>query len=247
LETWAAYYGLAAEEIGRQGTTLFDRERLAGSGAVHLVHVGERTLAEIDPGLRPDLEYLLASSGADARLSAVLLRQAWGDRCLLSADAGHVFHLDPADWARPEAPAGVELRPLGEGDRADLDRLKADCAPDEVDDAFVETDHEIAFGCFAGSGAVCAGSGYRRNGFMDLGILTHPGHRRRGLASSVVAALSGAAIAAGWIPLYRCDQGNLASKGVAGASAFTWFFGSESLRLRPWDSGRPSGAGSIQG
>ena len=92
-----------------------------------------------------------------------------------------------------------------------LRKLKDRCQPGEVDDAYVEIDHEIACGCFEELRMVAAASGYRRNGFVDLGVLTDPSFRGRRLAPAMVAAFSRDAEAKNFIAMYRCDPTNRAS------------------------------------
>jgi len=112
------------------------------------------------------------------------------------------------------------------------------CSPDEVDEGFVEVTHEIAFGCFCGETLAAAASGYTRTGFMDIGVLTHPAHRRHGLGRAVVGALADwSSAAAGAIPQYRCRGANLASRRVAESLNFRLYSQSEAVWLEPIDPG----------
>jgi predicted GNAT family acetyltransferase len=114
--------------------------------------------------------------------------------------------------------------------------LKQACAPDDVETADVEVDHEVAFGCFAdeaeGAPLVAAATGYRLTGFMDIGVLTHPDFRRRGLGKAAVSALCAWGIAHNVIMQYRCDVDNVASHNIAQGLNFTLYFKHESIWLR---------------
>jgi len=188
-------------------------------------------MAEIDPLLSTEIRQLLANSGEATVLTSSVIRGAMPPERVLVADAGFIFHLDPVHLVprKPEAP--ITLRPLATGDQRALQALFQSCAPQEVDDAFVEVDHAIACACFEGDRMVAAGSGYRRNGFMDVGVLTHPTYRGRRLAPALVSALSRESILKDVIPQYRCDQTNAASRRVAEASGFTLFFITETLKI----------------
>ena len=54
-----------------------------------------------------------------------------------------------------------------------------------------------------------------RPGVAEAGVETHPAHRRRGLATRVVAAWAGAVRASGRLPLYSTDWSNAGSRGLA--------------------------------
>jgi GNAT superfamily N-acetyltransferase len=229
--TWAEHFGCSRDDLERAGTLIVPREHLARSGAIHIAHIRARAMGEVDPRLVAEIGHILAGAGEAAVLTAGVIRAAMPPERVLSADAGFIFHLNPGRLVPriPEAP--ITLRPLGSGDGPALQGLFRSCTPEEVDDAFVEVDHEIACACFEGDRIVAAGSGYRRNGFMDLGVLTHPSYRGRRLAAALVSALSRESILKDVIPQYRCDRTNAASRRVAEVSGFTLFFDTESLRI----------------
>ncbi len=230
-EIWAAHYGCHSQDFKRPGTVVVPRERLTNSGVIRVVHLWARACAEVDPQLRADLDHLLAQRGKGAILTAELLKACVPAKRLLSADRGFIFHLEPDHLIVrfPEPP--MTLRPLTESDQPALLKLMDRCQPGEVEDAYIEIDHEIACGCFEGLQMVAAASGYRRSGFMDLGVLTDPSFRGRRLAPAMVAALSREAVARNFIAMYRCDQANRASRRVAEASGLTQYFETESLTL----------------
>ena len=130
----------------------------------------------------------------------------------------------------PGAPP-FTLRQLTPADAAAMALLHQACPPEDVDEGYVETDHEIAAGCFAGDRLVAAASGYIRAGFMDLGVLTHPAYRRLGLGKAAVAALCEWTLAREMISQYRCNVNNLGSHGVALGLNFRFYFRQESLWL----------------
>ena len=230
--TWSSHFGCAPEDLDRAGTTLVPLERLAGSGAIHLAHLRARAFAEIDPALQGELRSAGGSGGR--RYDADRIdrpRVGPGQRELEAQDRGFIFHLDP-DRLIVHAPAPpITMRALTEADRGALQALFDRCQADEVDDAYVDAGHEIACGCFAGERMVACGSGYRRHGFIDLGVLTDPDYRGRRLAPAIVGALSQRCVDRGTLAMYRCDQTNTASRQVAEQAGFTLCFNTESLRL----------------
>ncbi len=150
----------------------------------------------------------------------------------VSVDAGLIFHLRPGDLVRPELDWQYSLQRLTSDDEPALNALRQRCTEYELDDAYVESGHEIAWGCFKALQLTAVGSGYRRNGFMDFGVLTDPEFRGQGLARHVVCALTDDTHARGLIPQYRCNRVNKASRRVAEAAGFSLYFTTESVKLK---------------
>ena len=228
---WAQHFGCPVEEFQREGTTLLPRERLQGQSMIHVVYIHRHALAEIDPGLQTRLSEALAGVGENAVLSSELLGRLWGGGRIAEVDAGLVFHLRPGKLVRPDLDLQYTLRRLTPEDAAGLEALRKRCTEAELEDAFVELNHEIGWGCFKGSQMAAVGSGYRRNGFMDFGVLTGPKFRGQGLARHVVVGLSDDTLALDLIPQYRCNRVNQPSRRVAEAAGFTLFFTTESVKL----------------
>jgi len=208
---WAEYFGADVTETERPGTSIIARDRLAGTGAVHIWNIGMRAFAEVDPELAGPLARLIAELGPDALLPARLLGDVWEP-----TGAALIFHLRPDDLIRrtPEPP--LTLRRL---------------TPEEADEGYVAADHEVAFACLDGDRAVSVVSGYRRNGFMDMGSLTHPAYRGRRLAPAALAAACDVTFEIGMIPQYRCDALNIASRRVAEVAGFTACFTNEAISV----------------
>jgi GNAT superfamily N-acetyltransferase len=231
-QLWAAHFGCPAERLEQPGTTILPEPKYAGDNLAALWQIGARTFAQVDPQLADAVQRITDGLPAGTGLTADDLARAWGAAAIQSRDAGIVNYLFPPDlsaWA-PRSPYTV--RALTLADDGGMQDLHAACAPAEVDDGYVEVNHEIAFGCFADGALVAASSGYRRTGFMDIGVLTHPAHRRRGLGKAVVGALCAWSIARNVINQYRCNADNLGSRTIALGLGFRQFLTSESLRLR---------------
>jgi predicted GNAT family acetyltransferase len=94
-----------------------------------------------------------------------------------------------------------------------------------MDDAFVELGHWLVMGTFADGRLVCAASMYPWRGthLADVGVITLPGYRGRGLGRRTVRALSARALAEGYEPQYRCQLDNMPSAALARAAGFAQF------------------------
>jgi RimJ/RimL family protein N-acetyltransferase len=229
---WAAHFGCEPPEFDREGTSLRLRDHLRGENLIHIVYIRKRALAEIDPPLESTLQTVLANLGPNPVLSSELLQRALGTERIADVDAGLIFHLRPGELVRPELDWQFALHRLTSDDEQALNALRQRCTEYEIEDAYVEIEHEIAWGCFKGLQLAAVGSAYRRNGFMDFGVLTDPEFRGQGLARHVVCALVDDTQQRGLIPQYRCNRVNKSSRRVAEASGFTLYYTTESVKLR---------------
>jgi len=230
---WSSHFGCAPEDLQRAGTTLVPRDRLAGSGAIHIAHLRAHAFIEIDPALETELTGLLHRLGREASLTAANLSASLPAERVRTSDRGFIFHLE-ADRLNVRAPAApISMRALTGADQPALQSLFGRCEADEVDDAYVEVGHEVACGCFVGERMVACGSGYRRHGFMDLGVLTDPAFRGRRLAPAIVSDMARRATDLAAVCMYRCDQTNTASRRAAEVAGFTRCFITETVTLAP--------------
>jgi predicted GNAT family acetyltransferase len=95
----------------------------------------------------------------------------------------------------------------------------------DLDDAFVELGHWLVMGTFADGRLVSVASMYPWHGtnLADLGVITLPEYRGRGLAKRTVRAISARALADGYEPQYRCQLDNMPSASLARAAGFVQF------------------------
>jgi RimJ/RimL family protein N-acetyltransferase len=229
---WAAHFGCDPASFDREGTSLLPRDHLRGEGLIHIVYIRKHALAEFDPVLEAELRGALAASAPGTVLSSELLQRVWGVERIAEVEAGLIFHLRPGDLVRPELDWQFTLNRLTSDDESALNALRQRCTEYEIEDAYVEIGHEIAWGCFKALQLAAVGSGYRRNGFMDFGVLTDPDFRGQGLARHVVRALADDTLERRLIPQYRCNRVNKSSRRVAEAAGFTLYFTTESVKLK---------------
>lgn len=229
---WAAHFGCPTERLEQPGTTILPESQYTGDKVIALWRIGARTFAQVDPQLAERTQRVADTLPDGAGLTADDLVRAWDAAAIQSRDAGLVHYLYPPDLSDWAERAPDTLRVLSMADDGAMQALHAACSAAEVDDGYIEVSHEVAFGCFDGDALVSAASGYRRTGFMDIGVLTHPGHRGRGLGQAVVGALCAWSISHNVINQYRCNADNLGSRAIALGLGFRQFYTSESIQLR---------------
>lgn len=231
LNNWANRFQCSVDTLKQPGTTLLPDEKYADQHAIILWRIAEHTFALIDPAYTQLLKDIILQLPPNTSLSGAAIQQALGEKTIESHDVDLIHYLPPLALPDLTVPPPFSVRALTLADQAQLATLHNHCTPEEVDNAYVEIDHEIVFGCFHGTELVAATSGYRIAGFMDIGVLTHLKFRKLGLGNLVVAALSAWAIAHNIIAQYRCNIHNPGSMGIARALKFRHYFSSENIVL----------------
>lgn len=231
-KNWTNYFGCPAETVQQHGTTLLPENKYDGDKIIALWYIGKHTFVQLDPAYHPKLNQLVKGLPPGTSLVGEQIMAAWGKEAMLSRDFGLMHYLFPQDlpYYLPAPP--FSLRQLGEADADAMSELHAANTPEDVDEGYVEVSHEIAYGSFQGGQLVAAASGYERTGFLDVGVLTHPGFRKKGLAKAVVGALCDWANRHGRIAQYRHNVLNLDSQRVAKSLNFQMYFKSEGIPLR---------------
>ncbi len=121
--------------------------------------------------------------------------------------------------------ADGHTRRLTEEDVDAFAALAAAAPENDLDEAFVELDHWLVFGTFVEGRLAAAASMFPWRGtrLADLGVITLPEYRGRGLARATVLAMAAEALDRGYEPQYRCQLDNAPSVALALASGFRRF------------------------
>jgi GNAT superfamily N-acetyltransferase len=231
-EKWAECFDVTVEALYRPGTELIAEEQFTGSGGVHIWHIGEHAFARMDPTCEPVVQRVLARLAAPAALTGDHLKAALAPAQIREIEDNLMLYLYPPDFRPVLAPPPFTIRKLSESDAAALDALKKGCAEQEVEEGEVSVEDEIGFGCFQDDRMVAIATGFRLTGFMDIGVLTHPDFRRKGLGKAVVSALCNGCIETDVIAQYRCMTTNTGSRNLARALNFHRYFTQQSIYLQ---------------
>jgi GNAT superfamily N-acetyltransferase len=231
-QNWTSRFGCSVETTQQNGTTLLPESKYDGDKIVALWHIGKHTFVQLDPACQPQLDALLKKLPANISLTSDQIQQAWGEEAILSRDIGLTYYLFPPDLPDYAPPHPLTLRQLSEADAIAMSALHTANTPADVDEGYVEVTHQAAFGCFLGAQLVSAASGYERTGFLDIGVLTHPDFRKKGLGKAVVGALCDWSTQHNIIAQYRHNIINLGSQNIAKSLNFQMYFKSEGISLR---------------
>ena len=195
---------------------------LSDSRSVSMLWVADgRKLLTVTPGRAAELALSPAVTVSGEELAR---RLAAAGLDLNGPD--HLYYLPVAEQETLRfEPVGAQTRPLTEEDAALFERFTQEAPEDDLDDAFVELDHWLVFGTILDGRLVSVASMYPWDGsrLADLGVITLPEHRGRGLGRATVRAMSARAIELGYEPQYRCQFDNAASVALAASAGFALF------------------------
>lgn len=166
------------------------------------------------------------AAGNEPPLDAGGFRRRLADAGLEPHDPDCLFYFSAeASAALKQEPAPARVRQLTPADAAAFSRFEAAASAADRDEAYVELGHWAVYGAFAGNELASVASAYPWHGSLlaDIGVLTAPAYRGRGMARDVVRAISRHAAARGYVPQYRCQPGNTGSRAVAAAAGLAYF------------------------
>jgi predicted GNAT family acetyltransferase len=229
---WTNSFGCPAETAHQSGTTIVPESNYEGKKVIVLEFIGSHTFAQIDPFYFQVLNQLVQTLPQGTSINGTHIQAAWDEKTIESHGHGITYYLHPSDLPAHLPPQPFHVRKLSSADADGMTALNEACTAEEVEEGYVEVTHQIAFGCFHQEQLVAASSGYERRGFLDIGVLTHPDFRKKGLGKAVVGALCAWAVEKHIIAQYRHDALNLNSQHVAVSLGFNPYFKTEAFTFR---------------
>lgn len=152
----------------------------------------------------------------DQIITLELLRDHSADYKIEDYYPQYIYKKDQIE-SRP-LPAGYKICSMDPSNHPPLQNFLDSCTAEDIDEALIDLDDpddEIRM-VFYGDVPV-AYAGYRLigNGLGDVGILTLPEHRQKGLGTAAVAEATRACIENGFLPYYRTSRDNKGSQAIA--------------------------------
>ncbi len=231
---WNERFGLAPGDLERSRTRVLGDEVFADTPEIYLTRLGEMTLVRLDPAKLDRVDWPGEMDSSTMSVEDLVARAAEG-WSISQTGAGLTLYLDPKCFRPPEAVAGIELRRLdAKADWPLIQGLLDSCSEEEVDDAEIYEDDPdaVLYGGLAEGRLICyAGFRYWQEQFADIGILTDPAYRRRGVSKWLVARLSRWCLENGVVPMYRVDPENHGSRRIAEGLGYTLWARVDVLRF----------------
>lgn len=149
----------------------------------------------------------------------------WGIRWNGIDDVCYLPSGDDRAPALGPAAEGVVTRQLTADDAEAFAVFNSGCSAEDIDHAFVELDHMLAYGTYVDGILASAASMYtwRDTALADFGVLTHPHFRSKGFGARTIRGLAAGTLNLGLEPMYRYLLTNESSGRIARAAGFKVF------------------------
>lgn len=225
---WAHQFGITPQTFTIPSSTVLPRAALEERHRIVVFRTAIHALVFVPPSLHERVERL-AHAQPHQVLSAVQLQQHLIDVPMDAGTSDAILYLDPSNVHVVDDP---HIRPLLPTDSAALSVLQQAATARERELGTIELDHSVVLGWFEQARLLGAGSLIYDGEVADVGVLTHPAARGRGIAQRLVQALAGRGVEQGKLVQYTTMHSNVGSMRVAEASRFERYATEEALRLR---------------
>lgn len=226
---WSARTGVPAAAFRRAGTTVHVRPDEELHGRVVLRRTARAAVVMVPATLAARLGAALLAPAGGARASAERLAAAWPEAGLRLRWRDFLTYLDPG--APRPAPDGA-VRRLEPGDAPALAELAAACSPRERALAQVAISDPVGVGVFEGRRLLgVATLLFQGAEIADVGVLTRPDARGRGVARRAGTLLAWLGQRRGRTMQYSTQEDNPASLRVAAALGYRLWLTEEGFEV----------------
>ncbi len=203
IDDWVKYFDSSKKEFETSGSKIIARNKYA-KNLVIIAHAGQKTFIQYNPDVEGRVKELTRHSPSGMTLTAEHFISYFENENIRINNIDKLFYLHLPDLKTFTLDECFIIRKLVTEDEHYLNELNNSCSEEEVDNSFVEIDELGVWGCYFDNKLVAA-AGFSDWGlYGDLGVITHPEFRRRGLGKAVVSAACKEIFEIGRIPVYRC-------------------------------------------
>ena len=196
------------------------KDDYAAMNTVSMRHFSNKTLIRTCPKYLTILQDAYGDGDLDITITDVL--SLLDDPALQIQGNGNVKILYPPELIDYHVEDGLTIRRLSSADALAFEHFHSTCTEEERDEGEVSLEDDVAVGCFDGEKLVSMASYWFWGDVLaDIGILTDPAYRGKGIGRAVVGYLCKIGIEMGRINVYRHDNDNPASDKLSAALGFT--------------------------
>jgi hypothetical protein len=214
---WATYFGCAVEDLSGSATKVFTHAALGNyDGALAFRH-GKALIVSV-PESSPEIERskLRAAEPAQA-FDAAFLAKVFVINSDKVTGPSWVGVADRSSFKATKSPA----RLLTAADEAAMRELAEGCGETAWKQSKIAVDRQTNFGIFSGPKLVAASGYLNLDGVLAyIGVITHPDHRGKGYAKSVVTASMTHALEKNLYPMWRTLESHDTAVQLAGVMGF---------------------------
>lgn len=217
---WMSHRGLDVRLLNDSGTTLRVRPEWKSTKTLQFWYVLDHTIIETPPPYQRDLQAYIDNMPAKHGITATEWMHTTGITGV-TVESGRITTLYPPDFTPVYPPHGFRVRNLNAGDAIALTTMQTACSEADRQEAAVGIDNAVVTGVFDDNQyLVSAASMFELGGFADIGVITHPDYRGKGLGRAAVSFLVEQIIGANQIAQYRHNIQNVGSARVAEVLGF---------------------------
>lgn len=226
---WSGTLGIERDALHRPGVHVVGDAPGLTHDRTFLLRIEDTCVVAVPEHRRSAVEEMIDGRSADE-----VFDRAFAGRCDLRGGPvlGPAWHgyVDRSSF-RP-VPPDVPVRRVGGTEADAIERLRSAVAPDEWSEGGFVPLPDATWGSFDGSELVALGNMTDWNGVRsDVGLVTHPAHRGRGLAVAVGSTMVGGTLERTTVVRYRALVTNAASLRVARRLGFIGY--GQNIVVRP--------------
>lgn len=210
IKNRAAFYNCPVQLFQTEGNTYRIREFEEGPDHLYITQLYKHHFITCGPKLAESLKKL------NITITSERLKEHYPAFKVVDSYPHYIYKRKEIE-SRP-LPAGYELRAMEPSFHSPLQKFLDACTPEDIENALIELDDpddEIRMVFYGDQGVVYAAYRLWENGLGDVGILTLPEHRRKGLGIAAVAEATRACLENGYLPFYRTNRENRGSQAIA--------------------------------
>lgn len=226
---WGDEYGVAPGFWSTERVDVAPRPGEAGWAGLFVFCRGEACVVQAPAGLGAATARWIAGRSADVLLDPAYWAGTLGPRFARAVGPAWLGYADETDF-RPAPEQGARL--LGPADAPALQALEAAVGAIAWEHAGLDAATEPLYGAYVDG--VLAAAGHTEpwhGGLGHVGIVAHPAHRGRGLATAVASLATREGLARGLTMQYRTLAGNGPSLAIARKLGYAPYARTLSVRL----------------
>jgi GNAT superfamily N-acetyltransferase len=226
---WAKFLGVEPSDWNVSGISVRAHVGLAGFRGFWCFRRLDHTVVSVPAGWVSLLRHRVRDAEADEIFNQVFLADLLGDNFERLIGPAFQGCLEPSAFRQVSA---KEVRPLTQEDSAALNRLRAECSTEDVQNSGIDKSIEH-MGYFQGA-KLLAVAGYRQwtEDAGDPCILTHPESHGRGFGTAVTSAVVHRALNEGKLLLYQTLEANVAAVRIARKLGYEQYARHVAVRLK---------------